>query len=394
MASSKATNYEHLPEEIIVQILYRSPVKQVIRFSCTSKRWRSIVSDPQFAKSHFKFASERRTLSPRLLLSTPSHMESLDLQTPSFVDDSCIRKLICPFKQPGRPVFTLGSCNGMVFVSLDFHDGFYILNPSTGLFLKLPNPGFASEENKTISCLHHCGFGYVSATGDYKVVVAAPSEVNPAMPIQVFSSKSTSWKRLESPPHFSLMCWVDTIRGSLTNEALHWLDELREPELDTSRYTITAFDLDKEEFREMPLPISGETLSDRLFLRDVGVVFGGCLCVSSYDGEYFQLWVMMEYDVGESWTKLFKFKNAGIHLVLPIFYTERRVVMWGYRCWDREVDDLLIRFDHNEEEKLDRVAVCSGRNGVGPYRFEPGHCHMIQYDESLLWLHDSRAEGR
>ncbi|XP_062002664.1 F-box/kelch-repeat protein At3g23880-like [Rosa rugosa] len=294
MASPKAmaTMTEHLPEEIITQILYRLPLKQVIRFSCTSRRWRSIVSDPQFAKSYFKFAFERRTLSHRLLLSTPSHMESLDLQTSSFVDDSSIRKLTCPFKQPGRTVFTLGSCNG-----------YYIWNPSTGLFLKLPNPGFALKENKTISCLHHCGFGYVSATDNYKVVVAAPSEVNPAMPIEVFSSKSSSWKRIESPPHFSLMCWVDTTRDSLTNEALHWLDELREPELDTSRYTITAFDLDKEEFREMSVPISG------------------------------------------------------IHFVLPIFYTERRVVMWGTRCWAREMDDHLIRFDHNEEEKLDRVAV-------------------------------------
>jgi tRNA U38,U39,U40 pseudouridine synthase TruA len=132
-----ATMNEHLPEDIIVQILYRLPVKPLIRFRCVSKRWSSIVSDPQFAKSQFKFASERKTFSHRLLLSTSSQLESLDLQTLSFEDDASVRKLACPFKQPGRAVNILGSCNGMVFVALDLHDSFYIWNPSTGLFLKL-----------------------------------------------------------------------------------------------------------------------------------------------------------------------------------------------------------------------------------------------------------------
>jgi hypothetical protein len=50
--------------------------------------------------------------------------------------------------------------------------------------------------------------------------------------------------------------------------------------------------------------------------------------------------------------------------------------------------DELRRFDHKEEDKLDKVAVCTGR-----YRLESGCRHMIEYDESLLWLRDSRAEG-
>ncbi|KAK9949277.1 hypothetical protein M0R45_004810 [Rubus argutus] len=196
-----ATTNEHLPEEIIVQILYRLPVKPLIRFSCVSKRWSSIISDPQFAKSHFKLASERKTLSCRLLLSTPSQFKSLDMQTLSFVDDSSVRKLACPFKQPGRAVKTLGSCNGMVFVALDSCNGYYIWNPSTGLFLKLPNPGFASigattlslsirareyDPSKTIAGLHHYGFGYVSASDDYKVVVAAEF-LNSTMHLEIFS---------------------------------------------------------------------------------------------------------------------------------------------------------------------------------------------------------------
>ena len=115
------------------------------------------------------------------------------------------------------------------------------------------------------------------------------------------------------------------------------------------------------------------------------IVFEGCLCVSKYEsqghgGEYVQLWIMMEYDVRESWTKLFKFEILNDHhlLRIPIFYTERRIVMWGYDKYG--MMDELRRFDHKEEDKLDKVAVCTG-------------LYMIEYDESLLWLRDSRAEG-
>ncbi|XP_024184236.1 putative F-box protein At5g15660 [Rosa chinensis] len=193
---------EHLPEDlIIVQILTRLPIKSLIRFSCFSKCWSSIIlSDQRFAKSQFKFASESKTLSRRLLLATSSKLESLDPQTTPFPDDSSIRKLTCPFNQPERVDYVLGSCNGMVCVALDFHDGYYIWNPSTALFLKLPNPNFASEgvisfypkmpdfdRSKTIIALHYWGFGYVSATDDYKVVVEALF-ADSKMYVEVFSS--------------------------------------------------------------------------------------------------------------------------------------------------------------------------------------------------------------
>ncbi|KAK9949271.1 hypothetical protein M0R45_004804 [Rubus argutus] len=391
-----ATMNEHLPEDMILQILYRLPVKPLIRFSCVSKRWSSIISDPQFAKSHFKLSCERKTPSRRLLLSTPSGSESLDVQTASF---SSVRKVACPFKQPGRAFNILGSCNGMLFVALDLHDSFYIWNPSTGLFRKLPNPGFASigattfnpstrplDPSKAVVCLHHCGFGYVSASDDYKLVVAAEM-MNSAVHLEIFSSRADSWKRIESPPAHPLIGDFSRTRGSLTNEALHWLHIL----LDTRvRNAVTAFDLGKEEFRQIALPLLG---GETEFYRDVGVVFEGCLCVSSYerrgDGvEYVQLWVMMEYDVPESWAKLFKFEMFNDHDCLrrvPIFYTDRGIIIWRSKREKCKTVDELSRFDHEEEDKLDKVAVCTGRYTLEMDRLS--HYRMIDYDESLVWVH-------
>ncbi|KAH0730598.1 hypothetical protein KY285_001506 [Solanum tuberosum] len=50
MAMSKA---KYLPEELIIEILYRLPVKSIGRCRCLSKHWRNFLSGPQFIKLHF-----------------------------------------------------------------------------------------------------------------------------------------------------------------------------------------------------------------------------------------------------------------------------------------------------------------------------------------------------
>ncbi|XP_050379968.1 uncharacterized protein LOC126797373 [Argentina anserina] len=55
-----------LPEDVVLKIQCRLPVKSLIRFTCVSKRWRSIIiSDLHFAKSTFQLASQAGALSPR-----------------------------------------------------------------------------------------------------------------------------------------------------------------------------------------------------------------------------------------------------------------------------------------------------------------------------------------
>ncbi|KAI5325124.1 hypothetical protein L3X38_034198 [Prunus dulcis] len=117
-----------------LRILHRLPVKSLIRFSCVSKQWLStIISDPEFAKTHYNLAREQQTLSHRLLVSTQtSGLESIDLETRSFGDNSGVRRLSSPFNEPGHLRF-LGSCNGLVFYSVDGDLGLPDINPLRGL---------------------------------------------------------------------------------------------------------------------------------------------------------------------------------------------------------------------------------------------------------------------
>ncbi|XP_055960645.1 putative F-box protein At3g52320 [Mercurialis annua] len=39
---------EYLPEEVLIQILIRLPVKSILKFSCVCKLWNSIIKNPHF----------------------------------------------------------------------------------------------------------------------------------------------------------------------------------------------------------------------------------------------------------------------------------------------------------------------------------------------------------
>ncbi|KAF5441919.1 hypothetical protein F2P56_037129 [Juglans regia] len=280
----------HLPENVVVEILLRLPVKSLVRFRCVSKRWCSLISDPRFSKSQFRRASVR---SQRLLISSRSGIRSLDCEAP-FEDSSTPSVLVVPFQKRGRYVSIIGSCNGLVCVSLYSHRDYYIWNPSTGNYRKLPDPGISLPGRK-----YWHGFGYDPSTDDYKLLVAnfrmPPSRESEG---KVFSFKRNSWKRilrgLEDPGY------TEDSAGILCNGSLHWYLQLcREP---LSGQKIHGFDLAEEKFHEIPMPsveygpeyVCTQTLSN----------LGERLCLIFCMSTHFQIWGMMEYGVIESWAPM------------------------------------------------------------------------------------------
>ena len=370
---------DYLPEDVIVKILGRLPIKSLIRFTCVSKRWRFIIlSDSHFAKSQFQIACEQQTLNRRLLLSAAadeSKFESVDSEETvlPFGDNSTVSKLRCPFQQPGQFVRLLSSCNGLVCALL-FSQNYqkpwktYIWNPSTRFFKKLPL--IPSTTNYT---LLYYGFGHFSAIDEYKVVIAKAKlihgeEDEKETQAHIFSSKAEIWRRTESPD--PLYCDIRH-KGTLSNEALHWISEGLDRE-------IVAFDIAAEKFRTMPLPDDHGS-----YFRGLGV-FGGCLC--AFDDEkacttgFIHLWVMKEYDVVDSWTKLFTLKVSNqpedIIYLMPIMVMETSTILEKVTSSrDRGTEFKLIRSGH-KEEKLETHMI--GRNSRG---------NMIEYEEStLVWL--------
>ncbi|XP_050909291.1 F-box/kelch-repeat protein At3g23880 [Lathyrus oleraceus] len=51
-----------LPFDVVVEILSRLPVKILMQLQCVCKSWKSLISDPKFAKKHLRHASQSLVL--------------------------------------------------------------------------------------------------------------------------------------------------------------------------------------------------------------------------------------------------------------------------------------------------------------------------------------------
>ncbi|KAK7363683.1 hypothetical protein VNO77_05834 [Canavalia gladiata] len=285
-----------LPQDLIIRILLRLPVKSLVRFKCVSKSWLSLISDPDFALSHYELAAAP---AQKLLVIAPSVSEvrSRDLNA-SFHDDSASVELNLnlPFLQNYHGI--IGSCRG--YLLFDCNSSMYLWNPSTGVHKQIPSSPIASNLNLTCSFL--CGFGYDPSRDDYLVVQASyePNVVDVVTRVEIFSLRANTWTEMEGTDLTYMNPSDDPIprHGSLINGAIHWL-AFRS---DISVNVIVAFDLTERSFSEIPLPDDVDQVYD---FNTVDLwVFGGFLSLWAM-GDETDIWVMQEYKVHSSWTKTF-----------------------------------------------------------------------------------------
>ncbi|XP_060170560.1 F-box protein CPR1-like [Lycium barbarum] len=177
------------------------------------------------------------------------------------------------------------------------------------------------------------GFGYDVVNDDYKVVRILQFACTErkgwfCSDVKVYSLKSKSWKGVEEFPYLVKLRLCTYLNG-----ALHWVvsTEIKIP----LERLIVAFDLETEKCRIVPHPpYTNETFSVKLD------VLGGCLCTShSYwfdcfldDWQYLDsfvdhmdIWVMKEYGVKESWTKIMSIEQPDTpigRLVVPLAYSK------------------------------------------------------------------------
>ncbi|XP_050376043.1 F-box protein CPR1-like [Argentina anserina] len=359
-----------LPHDIIENnILTRLPVKSLIRFTSVSQRWRSLILYcPKFAASQFEFSSKQKSIAHRVLVSCNGYddLQSLDLGS------SSSPTLRLPFKQQQVHCNLIGSSNGLVFVALG--NKYYVWNPSTRFFKTLPDIDYCSGRRVFF------GAGYSSASGTYKLLICREDDDEEIYTevAHILSLGAPKW-RLVNLDVLNEMLTGPVFMGTLLNGALHWL-------CGYSKYDLVAFDLAKEEFRIMQL-LNLDDDGSRFYRGKLGVL-GGCLCVSSYT-EYnyacvsVDFWVMKDYDVRESWTKLFNLDMSNLPLQPLLDNTFRLPWTWyTMECgtvgvkWSGEGRNVLMKIDHDEKEKH------------GLYLIEGWELDMVDYEESLIWIEE------
>ncbi|MED6139351.1 hypothetical protein PIB30_083048 [Stylosanthes scabra] len=301
---------KELPQEVMVEILLRLPVKSLLRFKCVSKHWLSLISDPNFAKQHFELS-----MNPchKIICMYTSDLLawSWDFNKP-LLNHSAFSTIDLPlaFIPPNYYWMRIvGSCRGFLLIALNDNillNDLIIWNPTTGSCKKVPPP--PTWDNKFVFL---CGFAYDASTDDYIIVQISYQNWEAHQDViifETFSVKSNSWKQVDI---HGLNCTygnlrnddVDTPRvGSFLNGSIHWLalrtDDQRE---NYSETVIIAFGLNeknKNTLKELAVP--DDFLHE---YSDLGV-FGGCLGLIEWNEPGKIIYVMKAYGDKSSWVSL------------------------------------------------------------------------------------------
>ncbi|KAL4616218.1 hypothetical protein ACB092_07G182600, partial [Castanea dentata] len=287
---------DHLPHDVVLNILVRLPVKSVLRFRCVSKTWDSSITTPSFISTHLNLnKNNNNNSSIAYLINVPSTPIialgfPLIITVPSFIggyDHAFNRISEYPIPSPFPRIHLASSCNGL------------------------------------------------SETNDYKVVkisqMYSPESLCFELEAEVYTLSSNSWKKvgISLTNKVAIFHFSDQT-ATFVSGALHWLGYV----VGARHYEILSFDVSNDKFEEIALPDVQQQLipQGRMAKPNCLMVFKGKLAFITLDHLRFDhvnedeyndfmrshtphscfIWVMGEYGVHESWTKLFfvRFENV------------------------------------------------------------------------------------
>ncbi|XP_076904180.1 putative F-box protein At3g16210 [Bidens hawaiensis] len=273
--------YNHVPEDLVFAILVKLPTKPLLRLRCLSKHWNRTISD-HFMKSR----SCRMILLPYKLplqvMDTAAHSIS-DLPLPNFMN---------PGSEEYRHVI-VGAYNGIVLIVLK---DMILYNPLTGAYRTVPNPP-PLESSTSI----RYGFCYETSLDELKIV-----RLNNMIGLDqgsrwcgVFSLKKGSWSTTSRTSVRA--CGIIDKAGTFLNGFLYWVASRL-----NGYFILVALDVKEMVLSEMQLPDFG-------FLG----TSGGRLYLLLNTSTKFELWVMNEYGVEKSWSKVMT-SNSPTGFITPL----------------------------------------------------------------------------
>ncbi|XP_026410066.1 F-box protein At3g07870-like [Papaver somniferum] len=272
----------------------------------------------------------------------------------------------------------LGSCYGLICLGLfretasetnNFKEIHHICvwNPKTREYKKIPIP---RNFNHTIFNVVNYRFGYDSLVDHFKFVRIIHRKKSNHSKLEVYTLGSGLWKTIEKIPYL----FHKTKRehpGLLLNGALHWLGgtTTKNPSSFSSK-VIASFDIINERLIDVSIP--EETMQR---YKHVGVLTD-CLCLISSSTDSFDVWVMLDYGVKESWTKKFIVFNANV--LNPLWIQNGELLMITYHNFvsydpkDGKFEDVLVF-----APKKDNIKMRNSDNA--------SYCYYVESLVSLNW---------
>lgn len=313
---------DYLHENIIHEILKRLPIKSVIQCCLVSRSWKSLIESSTHLTRKVQSNNQKDPLflllkdfdegdqSDWCLWKNPDFGEYIKIKNPF----PCIIKSI--FHQTERYTAknfnVVGTCNGLVCLAVDF--SYYgsvavIWNPYIRKFVALPKLRVSNPKDGTHFNVASYAFGYDSRTNDYKVLRTVSDICGGET--EVWSLARGTWKTLTAPMPKDFPCRGDNVRYAFVNGAVHWVQHRRVDRRDKAIVdtVIVLFDMASELFGEIKMPedLRGKHCFISRYMESIGLFMSETLENSSD----FDMWMMKDYGVVESWTKLLTIRLEG-----------------------------------------------------------------------------------
>ncbi|XP_058217301.1 F-box/kelch-repeat protein At3g23880-like [Rhododendron vialii] len=334
----------HIPEQIVLEILSRLPVQYLLQFRCVCKVWKSLISDPKFTLSAQK---HHLAIKGRYLYSISLSRRRYPRVRPLLIYDD---------ESASERLKILGSCNGL-FLVIHYTD-FYLWNPSirqSAIVLSLRTDEWPKDFSLD-ACAYPSGLCYDSFTDDYKAVMA-----NELGEVTVVSFKRKLWAT--TTLHF-----VDkgngyiSLPGPNVNGKLHWAIAK------FGNNHVTSFNPLTDEFEELPMPLLPNNGEGEPVINGLGVL-DGCLCmarcVTRESGAedvgpgFFELLVMKEYGVGDSWTRILNvskdFTSLSLGTLVPLCFTSEGEIVISVAHLDK-----LCAYNLEDKSEREISVPCEG----------------------------------
>ncbi|KAK9726135.1 hypothetical protein RND81_05G192600 [Saponaria officinalis] len=300
--------------DMITNILLRLPAKPLLRFKCVCSAWYNLITDPNFARLHLERSIFSKT-NLHFVIKTPKlHLADFD----TFKNPVELNYPLKNHKHKGAEI--VGSCNGLLCIwNMDRDLTLYLYNPTTQTHKSLPvlpiNTPFNYDRMN-----FSFGFGYDSVSKDYKCVRILQTLDNETghfqSEVMIYSLKTDCWTKGPDVPYYFI--YPKLSATALLHETIHWLGE----SVERVHLPIVGFSLRQETFSSITLPNLKDDLVGSMYLG----VLEGCLCLSVNYFNYYEVWVMEEYGVAETWVRRFTIQKGDGYDILerPICYSVSR----------------------------------------------------------------------
>ncbi|KAF9591919.1 hypothetical protein IFM89_010277 [Coptis chinensis] len=210
----------------------------------------------------------------------------------------------------------VASCNGIVCLYNIYSMDVFLWNPATKQVRVLPKSPFPYQPEDGYFSLDICiGFGFDDKSNDYKVVrffsLCKQPNVTTHSPAEIYNSSTDSWNIIHAV--LPVIFILSDPKAPYRNGTYCWLvrnDDLSQHERIGEKYILT-FDFRNEVFGSLPLP---DVDSVDCFPH-LAIVRENLACIYNVEtycditDEWWpwecEIWVLNEYGVKESWTKLY-----------------------------------------------------------------------------------------